>query len=65
MTTNAPVFVLVLLSGEVTVKCVLVPPPEIVNAPPTFKFPPIPTPPSTTNAPDEVPVLEALLLICV
>jgi hypothetical protein len=47
----------------------LPPDPEIAMAlnvlvPPTFKLPPIPTPPSTVNAPDAVPVLAVPLLIC-
>ena len=60
VTCNAPVFVEV----EVAVPVILITvdannaaptklPPEPVDAivPPTFKFPPIPTPPVTTNAP--------------
>lgn len=41
--------------GVVVVVDVLTPPPEII--PPTFKLPPMPTPPYTTNAPVLVDVL--------
>ena len=47
---------------EVTVRAPVLLIPAVVNVPPTFRFPPMPTPPVTINAPVPV-VVEAVLFV--